>query len=224
MRTACFSVLFIAIAAVGSAQPSSRFGVGPVVRVDRVFLEAGAGGVTAVAGLASTFMFTKTFGVEGDVTWAGPSMERSYEGWFVSFAGPNATREEIERLAPTARRTLGYTPGIGTACALVIRGTATPRVRVGARIGVAVRRYHETSSYTLLTIPDGIDPERVARSFQDESRSRARGGLLLGGDATVRLTDRLSLAPEFRYVYGGPAQVGNKYRELGFGASVRWGF
>jgi hypothetical protein len=225
MRTLWMSMLLAAgVSAVASAQQVSRFDVGPVARVDRVFIEGGAGGPTTVAGLTASVRIWKALGVEGEWTWASHRIERSYEGWFVSFAGPNATREEIERLAPTARRTLGYVPGAGGAAALVVRDPSNVRVRLGARLGVAGRSYTETSDFTILTIPEGIDPALVARHFQNSSNSRIRGGLLFGADALVALTGHLSIVPEVRFVYGGPARIGNKHREAGFGVRGIWGF
>jgi hypothetical protein len=71
-----------------------------------------------------------------------------------------------------------------------------------------------------------VDPQRVARDsvFQDASYSRTRGGLLFGLDTSIGLTDHLSISPELRFVYGGPAQIGNTHREAGFGARATWRF
>ena len=82
----------------------------------------------------------------------------------------------------------------------------------------------QTSDYTVLTIPDGVDPERVARDFQSERHERIRGGLLGGIDATVHVTRRVGLTPGVQFVYGGPAQVGNRHRELGAGVRGFWAF
>jgi hypothetical protein len=208
-----------------SSQPASLFAVGPVVRVDRVFIEGGASGGTAVSGVVTSVRLAKSYRVEAELTQAWNRVERSYEGRFVSYVtDPNPTREEIERLAPTARRLLRYSPGVGWSSAFVARGDITPRVGLSARVGVSARRYVESSSYTILTIPDGVDPRRVARDFQDSSHSRTRGGLLFGFEVPVALTDHLSVAPELRVVYGGPAQIGNKHREVGLGARGAWRF
>ena len=104
------------------------------------------------------------------------------------------------------------------------RGEVTPRVSVGARAGLSARRYVETSAYTILSMPDGVDPGRVARDFENSSRWRTRGGLLFGFDVSVAVRDHLSIAPELRFVYGGPARIGNKHRELGLGARAVWRF
>jgi hypothetical protein len=211
--------------ATAYSQPTSRFELGPVARLDRVFLEGGASGGTGVAGVVASYRLWKTYGVEAEITGASNEVERSHEGWFISYAqGPNLTREEIERLAPVARRSLGYTHGLGWTTAFVARGEISPRVRIAGRAGISARRYTETSSYTILSMPEGVDPGRVARDFQDTSLNRTRGGLLLGVDASFAVTDRFNVAPELRFVYGGPARVGNNYRELGVGARGTWRF
>ena len=217
----------IVLAAVNSAsgQTASRFEVGPVLRLDKVFIEGDASGSTPVAGAVATFKLSRTYAVEAEITQASGRIARSYEGWFVSYTtNPNASREEIERLAPTARRSLGYEPGIGGSAAFVARGAISRRVGLGARVGVTARNYVETSSYTILTIPEGVDPVRVARDFQDSSSRRVRGGLLLGLDGSVALTRHLSVVPEVRVVYGGPARIGDKHRELGVGVRGAFSF
>jgi hypothetical protein len=96
-------VLGFVDAAMG--QPASRIEIGPVLRLDRVAMEAGAGGTTTVAGAVASFRTSKIFGLEAEVTQASGRIERSYEGWFISYVTtPNPTHEEIERMAPTARR------------------------------------------------------------------------------------------------------------------------
>lgn len=226
MRVTILAAMFTAgVAATASAQGQPRFQVGPVARVDHVSLEGGAGGATFSAGMTAGVRLGRFLGVEAEITQASRQIERSYEGWFISYAtSPNATREEIERMAPTARRTLGYAPGLGFSGAVVLHGQAARGVRIGARAGFSARRYHETSSYVMLTIPNGIDPARNARDFASEAHSRTRGGLLFGADAEIDLTRDVSLVPDVRFVYGGPAQVGNKYRESGLGLRAVWGF
>ena len=225
MRVIILPVLLVLGSITSAAGQPARLELGPLFRVDHVFIEGDAGGATAVAGLTTGIRLSKTFGVDAELTWAANRIERSYEGWFISYSdNPNATRDEIERLAPIARRSLGYEPGIGGAAAFVARGQVNPRVSIAARVGVSARRYVETSAYTVLAIPEGVDPARVARDFQNESRRRTRGGILLGLDVPIVVTDRLVISPEVRFVYGGPARVGSKHRELGVGLRGGWRF
>lgn len=226
MRQIILPALFaVTLAASVSAQDLPRFEVGPVARLDRVSIEGRAGGATVAAGLAASVRLWRGLGIEAEVTQASREISRSYEGWFISYTQDrNATRAEIEAMAPTARRTLGYAPGLGWSGALVVRSRAAERVTMAARIGLSARHYNQTSSYVILTMPEGVDPARVARDFQDSTASRTRGGLLLGVDTAIALTDHLIVVPDLRFVYGGPAQVGNKYREFGFGTRVVWRF
>ena len=224
-QLALVAVFAVGLPSVVFAQGRPRFQVGPVAHIDKVSIEGGAGGSVFAAGAGAELRIFRGFGIEAEITQASGDIGRSYEGWFVSFnQDRNATRAEIEALAPTARRALGYAPGLGGATALVFRGQARGRVTMAARGGFSWRRYEDTSDFTVLTIPDGIDPARVAPYFTDSTASRTRGGLLLGFDAAIALTDRISIAPEVRFVYSGPAQVGNKYREFGFGTRAMWRF
>jgi hypothetical protein len=220
-------VLEFVTAALG--QPVPQFEIGPVVRLDGVFVEGRASGGTAVAGVVTTFRISKTYGVEAELTQAWNRIERSYEGWFISYAeGPNATREEIERLAPILRRSLGYTPQLGGSAAFVARLERSPRINLTVRVGVSARRYVETSAYDVLSIPEGVDPARFgrdfARDFRDSSERGMRGGLLVGLDVSLAVTDHMSVAPEVRFVYGGPARIGYNHSELGLGARGVWRF
>jgi hypothetical protein len=217
--------LVLGVVTTALCQPTSRIELAPLIRLDTVFIEGDAKGGTPVAGVATTFNLSKTYGVDAELTRAWGRIERSYQGWFVSYVqGPNPTREEIERLAPIARRSLGYAPGLGWAVAFVTRSKISPRVGLAARIGASGRRYVQTSTYTILSIPEGVDPARVARDFQDSSHRRVRGGLLFGLDLPLAVTDQLSVTPEVRFVYGGPARIGDKHRELGLGARGHWRF
>lgn len=225
MRTFVLMTVMVLGYVSGAAGQENRFAIGPVTRADRVYIEGGTRGSTAVAGLSTTFRISRIFGVEAEVTGANNRIDKSYEGWFVSYSNdPNATRAEIERLAPTARRSLGYAPGAGWSVAATARGSMTPRVSLAVKAGVSARRYLETSSYTILSIPAGVDPAWVARHHQDSSHSRTRGGLLLGMDVAVAITPHIIVGPEIRIVYSGPARVGDTYRELGLGLRGAWRF
>jgi hypothetical protein len=220
-------VLEFVTAALG--QPVPKFEIGPVVRLDGVFVEGGASGGTTVVGVVTSFKISKTYGVEAELTQAWNRIERSYEGWFFSYAvDPNATREEIERMAPILRRSLGYTPQLGGSAAFVARLARSPRVNLAVRMGVSARRYVETSAYQVLKLPEGVDPalfsKDFARNYRDSSQRGMRGGLLVGLDLSLAVTDRMSVGPEVRVVYGGPARIGYNHRELGLGARGAWRF
>jgi hypothetical protein len=217
MRVVLTVVVVLALANRAAAQSDARFELGPVVRVDGLYFEGGTTGTIVSGGAAASLRITNRLAVEGDVTQSTGRVERSYEGWFVSYVTTrNPTREEIERFAPTARRTLGYEAGTGWSVLLVVRDAFKSRVPVNVRVGGTGRVYRQTSDYVVLTVPEGIDPARVARDFQSSSGERVRGGLLMGAEVPLRLTRRFRLVPGGHVVWGGPAQVGNTYREAGF--------
>jgi hypothetical protein len=216
MRLVLAVVAVLVLANGAAAQSEPRFEVGPLVRVDSLYFEGGTTGAIASGGAAATVRVTNRLAVEAELTRGTGRVERSYEGWFVSYVTtPNPTREEIERLAPTARRTLGYEAGTGWSALLVVRDAFKSRVPVTVRGGGTGRVYRQTSDYVVLTIPEGIDPVRVARDFQSSGGERVRGGVLVGAEVPLRLTRRLRLAPGGHVVWSGPAQVGNTYREAG---------
>jgi hypothetical protein len=195
-----------------------------VARVDHVWLDGHTAGSTPVAGIAASVRVSGAIAVAGELTAAAQDIARSYEGWFISYAPQGASRAEIERLAPTARRTLDYEPGAGLAGMVVARAPVGRRVALAGRVGASARRYTERSSYQVLTIPAGVDPARVARDFQAQAVRTVRGGVLAGVDVEIALTGRVSVVPQMQIVYSGPAGFGSEHRELGLGCTGRWQF
>ena len=123
----------------------------------------------------------------------------------LSYAPPNSTRAEIERLAPTARRTLGYFPA--WAAPWLSPPEADPRAVPTSFSGwawlPAITR--NISDHTILTIPEGIDPARIAASgvFTNQRVDRSRGGLLFGFEVPDHGSCGSAVSPDVRYVYGG---------------------
>jgi hypothetical protein len=97
-------------------------------------------------------------------------------------------------------------------------------VSLEGRLGVSARRYVERSHFAVLSIPEGVDPTRVARDFVPETRDRVRGGLLAGAGADVAVTRRLAIASHVRFVSSGPSRFGGEYRELGLAVTGHWQF
>lgn len=217
------AVLLMVCATQAAAQPAPRFEAGILVRVDGVRVEGGLTGSMPAAGVGVSVRLLKSLSVEAEMTRAEGPLERNYSGWFQSWAPYGSSREEIERLAPTARRDLGYVPGWGGGAALVLRRTAGPRVDIGFKLGLAGRRYVETSTFTILTIPPELDEANVRASFRDERHDTTRGGIWVGIDAPIRVTSRLRVIPEARFVRG-PQVVGNAHREWSLGVRGAFGF
>lgn len=217
-------VLVLALcASEASARQAPAFEVGAVVRVDQVQVEGDLAGPMAVAGLSVRQRVRTSLSIEGEITRAHGTLARHYSGWFVSFAPPGSSPAEVERLAPTARRDLRYVPGWGGGAALVWRGALSPRVDMGFKLGVAGRRYVETSAYTILTIPPELDEAQVRAAFIDERHTTNRGGVWFGLDAPIRVMPRLRVIPEARVILG-PRQVGNAHREWSVGVRGAFAF
>ena len=196
-----------------------------VAHIDHVYVDGHTDGTTPVGGVAASVRVSRAIAIEGEVTGATREIARSYEGTFVSYAPSGSTsREEFERFAPRARRTLAYVPHLGAAAMVVARTAVNPRVGLAGRVGVASRGYSERSSYEVLSIPEGVDPARVARDFQPQTVETVRGGLLLGVEVDLGLTARFTLPLQMRVVYSGPAEWANQHREVGIGVSGRWQF
>lgn len=209
-------------------QTAPRFTIGPVARVERVAVEAGLKSTMPVFGVSTAVRLSKTWGLEGEITRAaGAEFVHSYEGVSQTFADPRAPQEEIERLGVRARWRFGYRAGVGGFAAATAKGAISDRVDLVLRFGLAVRNYTETAAFTILSIPPGIDPSRVASvsygGDENGASTTQRGGLLIGFDVPVRVTRRLSVSPTLHYVYGGPARIGNKHREMSVGLRGAWG-
>jgi hypothetical protein len=225
MRIAGAAAVILGLAANASAQVAPRFELGPVARVDGLYFEGGTTGTIGVLGMSGRVRVSDRLAIEGEVTHGTGRVERSYEGWFVSYVTtPNPSRDEVERFAPTARRTLGHEAGGGWGVALVVCDVFKSRVPVNFRVGGSGRVYRQTSDYVVLTIPEGIDPTRVARDFQSSAGDRVRGGVLLGLDVPLRIAERFRITPTAHVLWGGPAQIGNTYREAGVGIRGDWAF
>ena len=96
-ETLLLTSLLLLGAGTAAAQSLSRFTVGPVTRVDRIWIDGQTEGTTPVAGVAASVRISKAIAVEGELTGAARDIARSYEGWFVSYAqGPNVSRQEAE--------------------------------------------------------------------------------------------------------------------------------
>ena len=214
----------LAAAAPASAQQQPRLDVAAIVRTDRVSFEGGQHGRLAVGGVGLSYRVWRDMRLEGEITTASGESRRSYEGHFISYAGENATREEILRMAVIARRTKINKGGMGFTAAVAVETREPWRVNVALRAGVSGRRYDYVDTMTILRVPEGVTFEQAASALPGGSGRRSRGGLLFGASLPIRTFGRLHVAPEARWVWGGPARVGNNYDEGTIGTRVVWKF
>ena len=221
--------VLLALILMGSAQSAvaqsiDRFEIAAVVRNDRVSFEGGEHAHLPVTGLTAAYRVWRGLGIEGELTTASGRSSRSYEGDFISYASPGATREEFLRMAVIARRTNVHEPGVGGSIGIMWHSASRGRVSSMLRAGVSFRQYQHTQTTTILRVPEKVTVEQAAASMPDGGGHQARGGLLFGVAVPVRIFKSLHAAPEARLVWGGPAQVGNNYDEASAGARLIWKF
>ena len=217
-------VVWLAGVASVSAQVSERLEMGAIVRTDRVSFEGGQNARLPVTGVGIAYRVWRDMRIEGEVTMASGEARRSHEGDFISFAGPSASREEFQRTAVIARRTTINRAGLGFATAVAVETRAPGRVNLALRAGVSFRQYDYIEDTTVLRVPEGVTFEQAESAMPDGRGQRGRGGLLFGASVPIRIAGRLHVVPEVRWVWGGPAQVGNNYDEGSVGARVVWKF
>jgi hypothetical protein len=218
------AIAWLAGVASVSAQGPQRLEAAAIVRTDRVSFEGGQHTQLPVAGVGIAYRVWKDMRVEGEITMASGESRRSHEGDFISFAGPNATREEFLQMAVIARRTTVNRPGLGVATAVAVETRQPGRVNIGLRAGISFRQYDYIEDTTVLRVPEGVTFDRAESAMPDTRGTRGRGGLLFGASVPVRVAGRFYIAPDVRWVWGGPARVGNNYDEATIGARGVWKF
>ena len=180
-------------------------------------------GTTSAVGLTAGIRLTPAIGVEIDFSRPRAEVSREYTGTSISFAGPGASREAIERLAVVTRYTSGRRI-LSTVSAGVTYYVPTPG-RWSPRLFLGLTNHHARERIELvhLSIPEGIDPERVRRALPDQAPFiRNLGALTMGGSVGFAATRHLSIAPDLRYDYGS---IGDEINNL-LRTSVRvlWSF
>jgi len=204
-------------------QPAGRFYAGTAVAAQQISADDVDGGTSSV-GAVFGFRLTPAFSVEFEANGGLGEASRVYSGTFISFAGPGASRDEIERLGVTMQSDTRWNPGFGWSLLAMWRSRGAQRVGVAVFGGVTSTIYDERRTLTVLNIPPGVDRTEtdLHRMMPDDHVSRMRGGLTGGVLVPVRLTRQISVAPEFRYTFGS---IGDeKYNTLRGGARVMWGF
>lgn len=122
----------------------------------------------------------------------------------VSFPpSPNPTREEIERYGILVHSARTQRAGAGWSAHAVWRTREPGRVNVGLLMGVASRVYSTTLVRTTLAVSPLVTlPPTYRLPDETSGRRMVAGGLSGGVVVFVRVTDRLSIAPDFRFVAG----------------------
>jgi hypothetical protein len=225
MKNVAIAVIMAALSSSAAhGQSVSRLYAGATLSAQFVSADdVNSGGISS-AGAMVGFRLTPAFSIEIEANTGRGELSRVYSGWFISFAGPDASRDEIERLAPTMQSATSWTPGFGWSVLAMWR--STNRERVGAAIfgGMTSTRYIERRTLTVLDLPAGVDVTEadLHRMLPASHVSRSRGGLTGGVLVPIRLARQLSVAPEVGYTYGS---FGDEiYTTFRGGLRLMWGF
>jgi hypothetical protein len=223
-QVVALGIVWIAAAASASAQVTERLDIAGIVRSDNVSFEGGQSARLPVAGASVAYRVWKDLRVEAEITRASGESRRTYEADFISYAGPDATREEIARMAVIAKRTTINKAGLGFAAAVAAEKQLAARVNAAVRAGIGFRQYSYVDDMTVLRVPEGVTLDQAESAMRDDAGRRGRSGLLFGASLPVRIIGRLYVAPEVRWVWGGPARVGSNYDERTVAVRVGWKF
>ena len=183
------------------------------------------GGAVPSAGALFGVRFADAWSLEFEAEHAfRTTTAGSGEATLLSFPpNRNPTREEIEAYGIRTRDERKQTAGNGWSAHVMWRSREAGRVNVGLLTGLSARAYQArldrrtTWVSPLLNLP-------ATYKYPDEvsSRTMTAGGLTGGVVVFVRVTDSLSIAPEFRVTWG--LITDDPYRVFKSGVRVMWGF
>jgi hypothetical protein len=163
-------------------------------------------------------------GVEVELAGIGGTLRREFTGSLISFAPAGSPRDVIDALAVTSRViTERQADWLLSGGVRIVPWRSTGRLRPHLFAGVTNIRAREVERYEHLAIPAGYTLADVERTLpQQPPRVRHLGGLTAGAGLALRLTARLSVAPELRYDYGSLGdEINNTLRTS---VRVQWQF
>lgn len=140
--------------------------------------------------------------VEFEALFPTSSFNRTTVAIGTSFAGPGASREEIERLGVLTEFDRRREVVANLSVVAVIHPAATGRVVPGLVAGVTNQRAKISTRYTPLRIPEGVDPQHPSIVAQEQRHTRNIGGPTIGGQVAIRVTTHFHVVPDLRYDYG----------------------
>lgn len=220
--TLAAALLLVTCTAPALAQSPSRLYAGATLRSNFVSAEEiDASSVGAVGGTIGVKL-TPGLSVQFDLDQGFGELMRRYEGIGITFAGPGATREEIERLGVYQRFERYWKPQVGWSALIVWRDAQPRRVTAAVFGGVSSIRFHERYLITSLRIPPGVDPNHRSIQPSEQKVTNIRGGLVGGVIVPIAVANRISVAPEIRYTYGS---IGDeRYTVFASGVRLLWMF
>lgn len=182
------------------------------------------GGTIPIAGGLIGIRINEAWSVEVEVDRGFRTTSRTDEAVWLSFAPPNSTFEEIQRLGIRARFERTQKAGPGLAAHVMWRSREAGRVNVGLFAGVSARAYDSRVVRTTLFVPLelNLSPDRPELQRSDETRNMTGGGPTGGIVIFVRLTPTLTVAPELRCSTG--IITDDPYRVFRGGVRMIWSF
>ena len=181
-----------------------RFYLGASAAVDGGSRGTIPGGGVPSFGALIGIRITDAWSIEGELEHGLRTTGRTDESVWISFAGRDSTRQDIERLGIVGRFDRSQTAGVGFTAQAVWRSREAGRVNVGLFAGIAARAYESRVVRTTLHVPPEINlpADHPYRQPEDQRRTLTGGGPSGGLLIFVRVTERLTIVPELRYTHG----------------------
>ena len=211
-------------APLAAQTPPSRFYLGASTAADAGSRGQIPGGAVPSAGGLVGFRSTDAWSVELEIDRGFRTTSRSAEAVWVSFAPPNSSREEIERLGLRARFDRTQKAGVGFAANVLWRSREPGRINVGFFGGITARAFDSRVVRTPTFIPPevALPANHSYLQVSDETRNMTGGGYGGGLMILIQLTPGITVAPEFRYTHG--IITDDPYRVFRGGVRIMWGF
>ena len=203
------------------AQPSQRFFVGGNIGAFSVSSDD-VDGQTAAGGILAGVALSRIVDLAVEFSRPVSAFTRSSTALGVSFAPSGSSREEIERQGVLTRYDRRREVSSNISAFVIFHPPRTGRVTPGFLIGVVNQHARNSTTYTPVSIPAGVDPQHPAVRAHQESAVRNLGGPTFGFHLAIAVTPQLSIVPDVRYDYGSIGDEINNVLRSGVG--VVWRF
>ncbi len=168
---------------------------------------------------------TGAWSLEGEIDHGFQEDFRTSEAFWISFPPTQTTnRDDFERYGVKARFDRTQTAGTGWSAHVMWRTREPGRVNAGVLGGVSGRAFDSRVVRTptfvspLINLPP-TDPVLLPEDF---TRRMNAGGFTCGVIVLVRTTERLTIAPEFRFTEGFITD--DRYTVVKLGVRAMWAF
>lgn len=177
---------------------------------------------TSAVGALVGFALLPWLDVEAELIRPTQTLTRKYEGVSVSFAGPDASRAEVERLSVVTRYSYERMVRFSVSGAAIFHPRSRGRWSPGVIAGLTAIPVRERYTTEPVHVPVGVDPNQPSVRATSQNVSQTRGGLTIGGRLALAVTSRLVIAPDLRLDYGSIGdEIDNVVR---FSTRIVWRF